>query len=153
MFAMRLKLQTDYALRVLLYLAAADRLCPVDEIAGAYAISREHLVKVVQQLAREGWVATRAGRQGGVELSRPAAQISVADVVAAFEGRREILECVSTPSVCVLEPGCDLRRLLMAAEQAFYDALGATTVAELVRRRRGGIANLSIPATRGGSTP
>lgn len=146
---MRLKLQTDYALRVLLYLAAARRLCPVDEMATAFDISREHLVKVVQQLARDGDVTTRAGRQGGVELARPAAEIGVAAVVGRFEGRRQVLECVQQPSVCVLEPGCDLRRLLIAAEQAFYDTLGDVTVADLVRRRRGGIANLAIAPRRG----
>ena len=147
---MRLKLQTDYAIRVLLFVAAAGRRCPVDEMARAYAISREHLVKVVQQLAREGFVRTLPGRAGGVALARPAGSIRIAEVVAAFEGRDAILDCVLEPAACVLEPGCGLRRLLMQAERAFYDALGATTIADFVRPgRRGGVSNLEIPATRG----
>ena len=151
MFRMRLKLQTDYAIRVLLYVASAGRLCPVDELAGAYGISREHLVKVVQHLARDGFVRTLPGRRGGVELARPAGEIGIADVVAAFEGRDAILDCVLEPESCVLEPGCGLRRLLMKAERAFYDTLGTTTVADFLRPgRRGGLSNLEIPATRGG---
>src|SRR5262245_49523080 len=114
---MRLKLQTDYALRTLLFLAAAPRICSVDDIAGAFGISREHLVKVVQELARRGFVKTTVGRAGGAQLAREPASITVAEVVEAFEGRQQVLECLAQPEVCVLEPGCDLRRLLIKAEQ------------------------------------
>jgi Rrf2 family nitric oxide-sensitive transcriptional repressor len=144
--AMHLKLQTDYALRVLLYLGHAERAAPVDEIARAFTISREHLVKVVQALARRGLVVTRPGRKGGVELLPAGRQATVADVVAHFEGRRTVLPCVLQPKLCVLEPGCDLRRLLMSAEDAFYGALADTTIADLSqpRARHGGLRHLAL---------
>jgi len=148
---MHLKLQTDYALRVLLYLGYAGAPAPVDAMATAFAISREHLVKVVQELARAGFVRTRPGRGGGVELLPAGKAASVSEVVARFEGRRTVLPCVLQPDSCVLEPGCDLRRLLMSAEDAFYGALADTTIADLCRPRapRGGLRNLKLPAARG----
>src|SRR5262245_46920308 len=142
---MRLKLQSDYALRVLLYLGYADRAAPVDEMARAFDISREHLVKVVQGLARRGLVVTRPGRGGGVELLPAGRAASVADVVAHFEGRRTVLDCLQDSKACVLEPGCDLRRLLISAENAFYDALAGTTIAQLCKPSgRGGLNHLAI---------
>ncbi len=147
MFApVRLKLQTDYALRVLLFLGHAGRPASVTEIAGAFEISREHLVKVVQELVRRGWVATRPGRGGGVSLAVDLATLTVADVVAATEGKGRVLDCVLQPETCVLEPGCGLRRLLISAESAFFDVLAGKTLAELTRprARSGGLAHLKI---------
>ena len=148
---MHLKLQTDYALRVLLYLGYVDAggagpAAPVDAMAGAFAISREHLVKVVQELVRLGLVRTRPGRRGGVEMLPAGRAATVADVVAHFEGRRTVLPCVLQPQVCVLEPGCDLRRLLMSAEDAFFRSLDTTTIADLCRpkAKQGGLRNLSL---------
>ncbi|HTE05273.1 MAG TPA: Rrf2 family transcriptional regulator [Planctomycetota bacterium] len=145
---MRLKLQTDFALRVLLYLGYAGTPAPAEAMARAFGISREHLVKVVQELARAGFVRTRPGRGGGVELLPAGRAARVADVVARFEGRQQVLPCVLQPDTCVLEPGCDLRRLLMSAESAFYDALSGTTVADLCtpRAARGGLRHLKLPA-------
>jgi len=144
---MRLKLQTDYALRVLLTLGRSGESAPVGAIAEALEVSHDHLVKVVQRLAREGWVTTRPGRGGGVALSADPATITVADVVGAFEGRQQVLDCVLQPETCVLEPGCSLRRLLMSAEDAFFDVLADKTIADLCgsRSRTGGLANISLP--------
>lgn len=143
---MHLNLATDYGLRVLLYLSRASEPTPVGEIAQAFAISKDHLVKVVQQLGRLGYVRTLPGRRGGVTLARAPGAIDVGRVVAQLEGRHGVLACIEDPSVCVLEPGCSLRRRLRAAEDAFYAVLEGTTIADLVRGpRRGGLANLPLP--------
>lgn len=149
---MQLRLKTDFALRVLLYLAHRERTTGerlpvrVEAVANAYDISKEHLVKVVQQLATHGWVVTKAGRGGGLQLAVEPGTIEVVDVIEAFEERRGVLECVETPRACILEPGCGLRRLLMRAEDAFYDSLAGVTVADLVGGRRGGVHNLPLSA-------
>ena len=78
------KLQTDYALRTLIYLAHVDAQASVQEIASAYGISRDHLFKVVQQLVRLGFVVSRPGRNGGVRLGRDAPTINCGEVVAEF---------------------------------------------------------------------
>ena len=144
---MNLRLQTDYALRVLLYLAHVDGQSSVDQMATAYGISKDHLFKVVQQLARFGYVISRSGRSGGVRLGMTAEQIRVNKVIADFEGRQGVIGCVSDPTVCRLEPGCALRSLLIKAEQSFFDTLDVT-LADILRGNRvkqaGGVFNLTI---------
>ena len=142
---MKLRLQTDYALRALIYLGYVDRKVTAEEVANTFDVSKDHLVKVIQQLARMGFVRTHAGRGGGITIARDAAQITVREVIEGMEGNVGILECVQDSTVCPMEPGCHLRRLLMSAENAFYEALGTTSIADLYRgRRKGGIVNLKI---------
>ena len=129
---MKLRLQTDFALRLLMDLARRDAPATLAHVAADYDISREHLVKVAQRLAALGYVNTRPGRGGGVELAADPKSIDVGEVLAGMEGREGVLDCVSDSSACVLEPGCRLRRLLMRAEDAFYDTLRGTTLASLV---------------------
>ena len=142
------KLQTDYALRTLIYLAHVKDQASVQEIATAYGISRDHLFKVVQQLVRLGYVVTRPGRNGGVRLSRDASAITCGEVVAGFEGRNGLLPCVKDRSYCVLEPGCVLRSALIRAEDAMYGVLERLSIADLLRANQthqsGGIYNLTI---------
>ena len=142
---MRLRLQTDYALRVLMYLGFVQRKSKADEIAGVFDISKDHLVKVIQQLARLGLVETYAGRGGGLVLAKPPGDIVVKDVIESMEGRGEILDCVPQPESCPLEPGCRLRSLLIQAEEAFYGTLAEVTIADLCKRnQRGGLKNLNV---------
>jgi Rrf2 family nitric oxide-sensitive transcriptional repressor len=143
---MQLTLHTDYGLRALMFLAHAGRRCSTSAMAEAYDISRDHLVKVIQHLAELGLVKTFAGRGGGVELARDPVSIDVGDVAASLEGANGVLECISDPSVCVLEPGCRLRRKLISAERAFFDTLRGTTLADLVETPRPGrgVARLAV---------
>src|SRR5262245_28837799 len=74
---MRLTRYTDYAMRTLLYLGARpDRLCSIAEVAGAYGVSQNHLMKVVNDLANAGYVESTRGRGGGIRLGRPAEAIN-----------------------------------------------------------------------------
>ena len=145
---MVLKLQTDYALRTLMYLAHVGGQASVQEVAAAYGISRDHLFKVVQHLVRLGFVASRPGRAGGVRLAMDPADIRCGEVVAGFEGRHGLLPCVRDPSACVLEPGCVLRNALMKAEDAMYGVLERFSVADMLRAnaasRHGGLFNLTV---------
>ena len=142
---MKLRLQTDYALRTLILLGHEDRKMTAAEIADAFLISKDHLVKVIQQLSRFGYVRALPGRHGGVVLTQDAAEISVREVIEAMEGATGILACTNDASFCPMEPGCRLRKVLMNAEKAFYDALEAVSVADLFRgRNKGGIVNLKI---------
>ncbi len=142
---MKLRLQTDYALRALILLGRANRKMTAGEIADAYLISKDHLVKVIQQLSRFGYVRAYPGRGGGVALAIDAEKILVRDVIREMEGSKGVLDCFKDPNFCPMEPGCVLRRLLMTAESAFYDALGASSIADLYAgRRNGGIVNLKV---------
>jgi Rrf2 family nitric oxide-sensitive transcriptional repressor len=120
----------------------------VQGIASAYGVSRDHLLKVVQQLVRLGYVVSRPGRGGGIRLAIDAERIACGEVVAGFEGRHGLLPCVRDASHCVLEPGCVLRTALIEAENAMYSVLDRLNVADVVRATRtagrGGVYNLTI---------
>ncbi|WP_406696882.1 Rrf2 family transcriptional regulator [Singulisphaera sp. Ch08] len=139
---MKLALQTDYALRTLLYLATERGRSTVGELAAFYGISVNHLGKVVHQLGRLGYVRNVRGPGGGIELMRDATTISVGEVVRDFEGRNiHLLECVDRPGVCVIQPGCALRGVLAEAERRQMDYLDGVTL-ESLRPATGGIVTL-----------
>jgi Rrf2 family nitric oxide-sensitive transcriptional repressor len=106
---MRLTRYTDYAMRVLLHLAARDDgdLSSIGEIAGLYKISQNHLMKVVQDLGKAGFVRTVRGRGGGIALARPADQIIVGQVVRQTEEGFQLVDCAG----CVIAPACTLPRV------------------------------------------
>ena len=141
---MKLRLQTDYALRTLIYLAGKNERGTAIEIAEAFNISKDHLIKIIQLLSRFGMLKTFSGRGGGVALAVAPEQIEVRKVIEAVEGKTRVLECVEDPTVCPMEPGCHLRKLLMKAENAFYDALESVTIADMIKgRTKGGLVNLT----------
>ncbi len=130
---MRLTLYTDYALRVLIYLAARpEARSSIAEIAKAYGISQNHLMKVVNELARAGFVASMRGRSGGVSLARPAAEINVGAVVRRTEDGFELVDC----GQCAISPACGLTGVLAEAVTAFLRVLDSYSLADLVNRKR-----------------
>lgn len=129
---MRLTRYTDYAMRVLLYLGARpDRLCSIAEIAGAYRISQNHLMKVVNDLGRAGYVASVRGRAGGVRLARDPSGINVGEVVRHTEDGFDLVDCGS----CVIAPACGLTSALREALAAFLAVLDGYTLADLLSKR------------------
>ncbi|MGV3479215.1 MAG: Rrf2 family transcriptional regulator [Sphingobium sp.] len=129
---MRLTRYTDYAMRVLLYLGARpDALCSIAEVSRAYGISQNHLMKVVNDLAREGYVASVRGRFGGIRLGRPAGEINVGAVVRHTEDGFELVDCGG----CVIAPVCGLTGALDEALAAFMRVLDGYTLEDLLARR------------------
>jgi len=126
---MKLTRYTDYSLRVLLHLAAhPDRLCSIAEISRAYRISENHLMKVVHDLGKGGFVTTARGRGGGLKLGRPAELISIGEVVRYTEDGLELVDCES----CVIAPACVLTGLLDDALGAFLAVLDRATLADML---------------------
>lgn len=129
---MKLTRYTDYALRVLMFLAARpERQATIREIAGSYAVSQNHLMKVVQNLGKHGYVTASRGRTGGLRLARPAADINVGEVVRHTEEGMQLADCGS----CVIAPACGLTAALDAAVGAFMRTLDSYTLADLVEPR------------------
>jgi Rrf2 family nitric oxide-sensitive transcriptional repressor len=130
--AMRLTRYTDYAMRVLLFLGAQpDRLSSIAEISRAYDISQNHLMKVVHQLGKAGYVATTRGRSGGIRLARPAEKINVGEVVRLTEEGFELVDCGN----CVIAPACGLTVALDEALAAFLAVLDRHTLADLLHKK------------------
>jgi Rrf2 family transcriptional regulator, nitric oxide-sensitive transcriptional repressor len=129
---MRLTRYTDYALRVLMYAGArGDQVSTIAEIARTYDISRDHLMKVVQELGRAGYLRNVRGRSGGILLARPPGEIVVGQVVRHTEADFDLVECGS----CVIAPVCNLTGVLHEALEAFFAVLDGYTVEDLLKRR------------------
>lgn len=135
---MRLTTFTDYSLRVLIYVGARpERRATIAQVARAYGISENHLVKVVHRLGQEGLLRNTRGRGGGLELARPAAEINVGDVVRRMESVDQPVECFNPQAsrACVIAPVCALAGVLHEALQAFYAVLDRHSLEDLVRNR------------------
>ncbi|MCB1100581.1 MAG: Rrf2 family transcriptional regulator [Verrucomicrobiae bacterium] len=146
---MELSQFTDYALRTLIYVGMSEQhnrlsteqspppsLPSVREIAEAFHISQNHLVKVVHKLAQLGYIETFRGRGGGIVLAMTPGEISVGAVVRKTENLA-IVECMATngaanKSSCCIAPACELKRVLTVARNAFLASLDACTLADLL---------------------
>ncbi|WP_320178976.1 Rrf2 family transcriptional regulator [Roseovarius pacificus] len=129
---MRLASFTDYGLRVLMRLAGApDEAVSTGQIAEEFEISQHHLAKVVQDLGRGGFVRSRRGRSGGLQLARPPQTITLGEVVRHLEQRFAIVECFREDGgSCTLKPRCRLKPRLAAAREAFMSELDRSTMAD-----------------------
>lgn len=132
---MKLTTFSDYTLRVLMYLAIdRDRLATIPEIAAAYGISENHLMKVVHQLARSGVIESVRGKGGGIRLAREPGDIRLGQVLRTSEGGGAIVECLSgDPISCKIAPACRLTGILLRAFEALYSTLDQYTLADLVQ--------------------
>lgn len=143
---MQLSLHSDYALRVLMALAASDRQLSVDGIARRYGISRNHLAKVVQRLQGEGLIETFRGRGGGMRLARPAEEIVVGDVVRRFENLDSFVSCFPSGNGCVVNGVCALKPALSGAIGAFLAHLDGYRLSDLIPNRAAFVERLERAA-------
>jgi Rrf2 family transcriptional regulator, nitric oxide-sensitive transcriptional repressor len=131
---MRLTRFSDIGLRVLMYLAQAGKQrapATVAEISSQFDIPINHLVKVVGQLARAGWIHAMRGRNGGLLLRADAGTLRIGAVLRELEGDPELVDCDAQG--CRLSQDCRLRGALAAGLRAFYDAMDGYTLADIVQ--------------------
>lgn len=130
---MRLTSFTDYGLRALMRMAAEpDRAVSTTELAEEFALSRNHLTKIIQRLARGGIVTTRRGGGGGAMLARPAPQIRLGDVVRLLETGQPLVECFEQAGGdCTITDRCRLKARLRSAEAVFLADLDRSTLADV----------------------
>lgn len=131
---MRLTLHTDFALRVLIQVGLnGGKLTTINDIARSFDISKQHLMKVVNDLSQKGYVDTVRGRNGGIRLKRDPRDINVGQVVRDTEDQLNIIGCLDRKNYCQIERVCVLRGLLSDATDAFLEVLSAYTLADLIR--------------------
>lgn len=131
---MRLTHFSDYALRMLIYVGLhRTRLCTIQEIADAYGISKNHLMKVANFLAREGYVTALRGQRGGLRLARPPEEVNLGDLVRRTEEDLMLVECFGPHNRCVIAPNCGLAGVLDEALMAFFGVLDQHSLADLLR--------------------
>jgi Rrf2 family iron-sulfur cluster assembly transcriptional regulator len=130
---MRLTQQADYAMRAVLYLAGHPY-AKIKEIADSQFVPRNYLAKILQKLAAAEIVDTRRGVGGGISLARPAAEITMLDVIEAVEGPVAINRCFIRPGECPREDVCAIHDQLLRVQDAYAGALAGVNFAELARR-------------------
>jgi len=131
---MQLTRHTDYALRLLIYLAGVEgRRAQIAEVAEAQAISRTHLMKIANQLAHAGYIQAVRGRNGGINLGRDPQDINLGDVVRLTEPGCALVDCTG----CRLIARCNLPGVLDKASMAFQSVLSGYSLADLIRERKG----------------
>ena len=138
---MRLTTYTDYTLRVLMYLTLkyeSGELVTIDQIATAYAISRNHLTKIVHEMSVQGLLETTRGRSGGMRLARPPEKISIGEIVRWAEDDFALVECHTTgqESSCAIYKACNLKKGFRRALEAFMRELDAMTLKDAVSAPR-----------------
>jgi Rrf2 family nitric oxide-sensitive transcriptional repressor len=145
---MRLTTMSDYALRLLMYVAQQpDRLCTIAEVAQAYGISEAHLMKVTHQLGVCGWIETVRGKGGGMRLAHRPEQIDLGAVVRLMEADFQLVECMGENSRCILTGQCALTRVLDGALERFLEHLHGFTLADLLP------VGTAVPSPAGASFP
>ena len=130
---MELSQFTDYSLRALIYAGSnGGKLCTVPEVAGAFGISQNHLVKVVNNLAKLNYVWTQRGRNGGFQLAHAPQDINIGSLVRQTESLH-LVECFDeVRNTCPIRNACVLKRALHEAQKAFLDVLDSYSLADFI---------------------
>ncbi|CNL49121.1 HTH-type transcriptional repressor nsrR [Yersinia aldovae ATCC 35236] len=102
----------------------------ISQVTDVYGVSRNHMVKIINQLSRVGLVTAVRGKNGGIRLGKPAAQIRIGDVVRELEPL-SLVNCSS--DFCHITPACRLKQVLNQAVQSFLNELDNYTLADMVK--------------------
>lgn len=133
---MRLTVQSDYALRAMMYLAArTEKLATVAGISDHYGVSRNHMTKVLHHLVKGGFVESVRGRSGGVRLAARADRVFVGEIVRYLEADGALVECFrSDGGDCLLSSDCRLKSALAEAVEGFYAVLDKYSIQSLLSK-------------------
>jgi len=133
---MRLTSFTDFGLRMLMRMAGdPSRAFSSADLAGDLGLSRNHLAKIIQHLARAGLIETRRGGGGGAVLARPAADIRLGQIIRLLEEGQPLVECFAPEGgACSISARCGLKTRLRSAESAFLADLDRSTLADIALR-------------------
>nr|WP_024965896.1 nitric oxide-sensing transcriptional repressor NsrR [Pantoea sp. IMH] len=132
---MQLTSFTDYGLRALIFMAAlpSGKMTSITEVTETYGVSRNHMVKIINQLSRDGYVMAIRGKNGGIRLGKPASEIIIGQVVRDLEPL-QLVNCHS--DFCHITPACRLKNALNEAVQSFLAVLDSYTLADMVENNQ-----------------
>lgn len=134
---MRMTQHTDYALRILIFVAARPSgTCTVSDVANAYDLSRHHLMKVAQRLRQLGLIETTRGRAGGIRLAKTPDKVNIGALVRATEEDFELVECLEADGgACAISPACRLKGMFKEALDAYLAVLDRYTLGHVMQNR------------------
>ena len=133
---MRLTTYTDFALRTLMYLTARSGRATIAQVADLFGISSHHVAKVVNHLARLGYLRCIRGIGGGIELARLPEDIRLGEVIEAMEGNLHLMECMESDDVCAIQPFCKLKAAFAEAERVQLEFLNGITLRDVSPTKR-----------------
>ena len=133
---MQLTQFTDYSLRALIYIALKQQTCTINDIATAYSISQNHLLKIIHNLAKLELIKTTRGKNGGVTMPAQSLQTNLKTLVLALEPHFDLAPCFSeAKATCCIAPVCKLKIVLHDARNAFLNVLEQFTLADIIENR------------------
>lgn len=128
---MHLSKFTDYAFRVLMYLAHHQReIHTIPHLAESLNVSQNHLMKVVYFMAQQGWLITTRGKGGGIKISMLILSMPVGEIIRTLQGNPKLVDCNSPE--CILQQHCHFKHLLDNALEQFYQYLNQYTISECI---------------------
>ncbi len=129
---MQLTKKTDFALRVLLFLAMQkqDHLCSIDDIATNFLIAREHLTKIISRLSKLEYIHTIRGKGGGLLFNPQSLTIPLANIIKNFEPTFKVIDCEKP--ACPMNGICRLNQFLDEASHAFVSVLEKYTLRDIL---------------------
>lgn len=140
---MHLTRYTDYSLRVLLYLAVkGEERSTIQEIATNFEISRNHLMKVVQDLSHKGYITAIRGKNGGLLLKKSPEEIRLGRLVRDTEHDLQLVECFGEDNECKITPACRLKPILAEALSAFLTVLDRYTLSDMLGSKESQLVQL-----------
>jgi Rrf2 family nitric oxide-sensitive transcriptional repressor len=132
---MQLSTFSDYSMRVMMFLGLQHgQLATISDIAKAYAISENHLMKVVHHLAQHGYVETVRGKGGGLRLVRAPITVNIGEMLRASENNTGLLPCLNSENECCIQISCKLMGILSEAQTALFKVLDKYTLADLLKQ-------------------
>ena len=130
---MRLSQASDYALRILMYVAQSKNQTTVDQLIMRLHISKSLATKLAAKLAKDGYLRTLRGRGGGIALAKPPKAIRIGEVVRTIEPDLGVVACLQpNPSFCPFLPACVLKGAMADAADAFIETLNHHTLESIL---------------------
>lgn len=145
---MQLTRQTDYAIRVMMFLGLQedDQLVTINEIAEYFSISRNHLMKIVHKLGQLDYIETLRGKKGGLRILKQPTEVNLGHLIRDFETTLELIDCVKLG--CPIQSSCNLTGIMQQAQQAFLKVVDNYSLADLLTNSSDLRNLLGMPATR-----
>ncbi|PVB63111.1 Rrf2 family transcriptional regulator [Labrenzia sp. 011] len=126
---MRLSQASDFALRILMATCQSDDPQTVGGLTERLGLAQSHVMKIVANLARGGYLETTRGRGGGIRLARDPSEIRIGEVVRLMEPDLGVVACLRPePATCAFLPRCALKGAMARAAEAFVDSLNTQTL-------------------------
>lgn len=129
---MKLTRSLDIALTALIQLAAGDGRLNSGDIAGILGAPRNHVAKVIQLLARNGYIRTVRGKGGGIRLAKTPGEVTLKEIIDLVEGEIYLMECTVRPETCPMTPRCRLERVFRRAQDLMLEVFRSTTLADVL---------------------